>query len=343
MVSMTDFMQQKMIQESAMNETMKTDEELSAAVLESYLLMTEAFSGLECACEYANIASFCESAEVPTPKEVSVYLESFWDNVKDTFESVIEWFSGCIKGLMGAFASSKLQKLIAKLKQSGASDMTFKSDTDVWTMCYGTEVVIALLEQFRVTVIDEAPASKDAIAKFVDILEKAVNSDNWAKDVIKQNNAIFNHAISPALTEYLADKSKHVEIHTSTIIELLEKINKFDIPKRGKKLLEGLKFDAKAYKATDADGKEIEGEVDKEMVRDIKKCARYLAKLYDRITRGLIKITEKAYKSVKVSDEEQFKTDTEAAKKVTKDRVKYNSDDSSESRPTVSSSDEYFN
>ena len=117
MASMTDYMQ-KVLQESAevVAEPEKSEEELSAAILESYLSMSAAFATIENAFECASICAFCESAEIDKPTEATVVVESFWDSVKNVFETIIDWFKSVISGFIGLFTSAKLQKLIAKLK-----------------------------------------------------------------------------------------------------------------------------------------------------------------------------------------------------------------------------------
>lgn len=329
MVSMTDYMQQKMIQESAsVNEVEKTEEELSAAVLESYLSTTAAFAKMECVCECANIIAFCESAEVAVPAEASTYMESFWDGVKNVFETVIDWFRSVISAIIGLFASSKLQKLIAKLKQSTETEV--KVDSDVGVMVNGTELIIGLLEEFKQVVIDEAPIKKDVLRQLLEELEKAANTDNWSNGVMANSNPLKTKSTEVAV----AISGEFMPM--SDLISVLERINKFDVPKRGSKLLKDLKFDEKAYKKTDDDGNETEA-VDKDMVRDIKKCSRILAKLYDKMTAGLIKVTDKAYGKTTVSDEKQYKEDLEAAKKAHKDKTAYNKDDDRANRMHVES------
>lgn len=317
MVSMTDFMQQKMIQESAVpTEPEKTEEELSAAVLESYLSMSAAIARVECLCEYAKITAFCESAEVAAPEMATIQMESFADTMKNVFETIGEWFRSIIASLIGMFSTSKLQQLIAKLKQDPS--ITINADSNVYMALRGTEYMFNTLEMFKTT-ISEGPITLEKAVEVRENCEKLISKDSWT-------NGAF---------DVKSDKIKlDGDVTAQTLIETLETINKFDIPKRGNALLKSLKFDEKAYKKVDDDGNETD-KVDTERVNEIKKAARCIAKAYDMTVRGLVKIADKAFGKNPTKDEEQYKQDLEEAKKAHKDKVAYNKDEDSANRPSA--------
>lgn len=314
MVSMTDFMQQKMIQESAvLTEPEKTEEELSAAVLESYLSMSAAIARVECLCEYAKITAFCESAEVAAPEMATIQMESFADTMKNVFETIGEWFRSIIASFIGLFTTSKIQKLIAKLKQD--TSITIKPDDEVALGLFGIETMFDLLENFR-TVLTEKELPLDEAVRYREKAEALIAKDAWHNGLLK------------------LEKVPKDEISASVLIETLETINKFDIPKRGNALLKSMKFDEKAYKKVDEDGNETD-KVDTERVTEIKKTARCIAKAYDMMVRGFVKVADKTFGKNPTKDEEQYKQDLEEAKKAHKDKIAYNKDEDSANRPST--------
>lgn len=323
MASMTDFVQSKLIQESANIETEMTEDQVAAAVLESYLSMTAAFANANCICECANIAKFCESAEVEVPDNATPYMESFWDGVVDLFEKIGEWFRTIIQGMVSLFTAGKIAKLIAKLKEKDGNE-EIKLDSDIVAMAYGTKVIMDKLEEFKTKFIDEIPDQKTVDEMLAD-LEKMNNKDYWSKGVLADSNVA------------LKNKSEVTSMTISKLITILEDINKFDIPKRGSALLKKMEFDKTKYKATDANGEKTE-DIDKELVRGVNKCARLIAKLYDKITKGLVNVSDKAYGKTEVKDKEAYDANLKEATDAHK-KTKYNDEESGSKRP---SADEYF-
>ena len=323
MASMTDFVQSKLIQESANIETEMTEDQVAAAVLESYLSMTAAFANANCICECANIAKFCESAEVEVPDNATPYMESFWDGVVDLFEKIGEWFRTIIQGMVSLFTAGKIAKLIAKLKEKDGNE-EIKLDSDIVAMAYGTKVIMDKLEEFKTKFIDEIPDQK-AVDEMLADLEKMNNKDYWSKGVLADSNVA------------LKNKSEVTSMTISKLITILEDINKFDIPKRGSALLKKMEFDKTKYKATDANGEKTE-DIDKELVRGVNKCARLIAKLYDKITKGLVSVSDKAYSKTEVKDKEAYDANLKEATDAHK-KTKYNDEESGSKRP---SADEYF-
>lgn len=323
MASMTDFVQSKLIQESANIETEMTEDQVAAAILESYLSMTAAFANANCICECANIAKFCESAEVEVPDNATPYMESFWDGVVDLFEKIGEWFRTIIQGMVSLFTAGKIAKLIAKLKEKDGNE-EIKVDSDIAAMAFGTKVIMDELEEFKTKFIDEIPEQKD-VDELLEKLEKMNNKDYWSKGVLADSNVT------------LKDKSVLTSMTISKLITILEDINKFNIPKRGSALLKGMEFDKTKYKAKDANGEKTE-DIDKELIRGVNKCARLIAKLYDKITKGLVNVSDKAYGKTEVKDKEAYDANLKEATDAHK-KTKYNDEESGSKRP---SADEYF-
>ena len=74
-----------------------------------------------------------------------------------------------------------------------------------------------------------------------------------------------------------------------TLLSLLERMQKANIPSSGRKLLKKFDFDKKNYK--DKAGKE-----DKELIKEIKKAANLLAKAYDKYADSTVKMVRKLIK-----------------------------------------------
>lgn len=327
--SMTDYMEQQLMQESAQIEKEASEEELSAAVLESYLSMSAAFASIENAFECANICAFCESAEIEKPSEATVVVESFWDSVKNVFETIIDWFRSILKGFIGLFTSAKLQKLIAKLKTIDGSSK-IKIGSDVALMMIATGYIFNKLESFKTEIIDEVPTA-ETVNNYIESLEIVANTKKW------DANTLTKLTSKDSVLEDIIDKMEQngtTEVDVESLIKSLEEINKINVPKRGSALLKSLKFDEKKYKGTAEDG---EDKLDKVLINNIKKAARLIAKSYDKITAGLVKVTDIAFKGENVDkDSESYKADLENAKKAHKEAKKYNDDEDSSNRPSMS-------
>ena len=117
MVSMTDFLQQQeFVQESAEVEPEKTIEELSAAVVESYMEMAAAFASISNAFECAEIVAFCETSSIQIPDTAKVIVESALDTIKSGLAKAWDWIRQFLTALVAMFAASRIRNLIGKLK-----------------------------------------------------------------------------------------------------------------------------------------------------------------------------------------------------------------------------------
>ena len=334
MASMTDYVEQQLMQESAQVEAEKSEEELSAAILESYLSMSAAFATIENAFECASICAFCESAEIDKPTEAAVIVESFWDSVKNVFETIIDWFKSVIQGFIGLFTSAKLQKLIAKLKTMD-QQRTIGYDSNVAMMLFATEFIFLELENFKEICIDKIPTQSE-VDDFADEIASIVAIKKWDKSAIEKfkNTEAGKDA---DITAEVVKENNDNELPVEVVLKALETINKINMPKRGSALLKSLKFDEKKYveNETDANGKE---KIDRTLVNSIKKISRDLAKCYDKITSGLVKLTEIAFHNEKVDEKsDSYKDALKEAKEAHKNRVAYNKDEDSENRPKMES------
>jgi hypothetical protein len=334
MASMTDYVEQQLMQESAQVEAEKSEEELSAAILESYLSMSAAFATIENVFECANICAFCESAEIDKPTEAAVIVESFWDSVKNVFETIIDWFKSVIQGLIGLFTSAKLQKLIAKLKTLDGNKVV-KIDTNIGAMLFATEFIYLELENFKEKCIDNIP-EQSTVDDLIEELEKIVAVKKWDATTISNfqsqgtGTKLGSEVKGPTI-------NGNDEIAISDIIKALEEINRMNMPKRGSALLKSLKFDEKKY-VEDDDKTEGKEKVNRELVNSIKKLSRLLAKGYDKITSGLVKVTEIAFHNEKVDEKsDAYKENLKEAQEARKNKVDYNKDEDSSNRPKMES------
>lgn len=335
MASMTDYVEQQLMQESAQVEAEKSEDELSAAILESYLSMSAAFATIENAFECANICAFCESAEIDKPTEAAVIVESFWDSVKNVFETIIDWFKSVIQGFIGLFTASKLQKLIAKLETMD-QQRTINYDSNVAMMLFATEFIFLELENFKEMCIDKVPTQSE-VDDFAEEIANVVAIKKWDKTSVEKFKAT-EAGKQASITADVAVTSDEIPIQV--IIDVLKTINKINMPKRGSALLKSLKFDEKKYVSEDEnnEGKE---KINRTLVNTIKKISRDLAKCYDKITAGLIKLTELAFHNEKVDEKsDSYKDALKEAKAAHKDKVAYNKDEDSDNRPKMESATE---
>lgn len=347
MVSMTDFLQQQeFVQESAEVEPEKTIEELSTAVVESYMEMAAAFATASNAFECAEIVAFCETSSIQVPETAKVIVESAWDAIKSFFAKAWDWIRSLITAAVAAFAASRVRALIGKLRDMQKQGKTLEGNK---LMAAGFEVslieilfnylstfnekVIAPLksedkETTIGTVTDDVDKFEEDLKKLVGIkfktLSAAGNADN--RSVFDPSQFKFSENVENTIAgEYTAAAAEYAKsdksgeapgyvVEIGTVIDTLEKLNKYDIPRRGGKLLKELGFDAKSAKAK-ANDKNDQVAIDKTLVRKIEKVARMFARLYDRISISIAWITDaKDFKDVKPSSKEEFKKDVKAAK-----------------------------
>ena len=216
MASMTDYMQ-KILQESTEVEVEKSEEELSTAILESYLSMSAAFTTIENAIECANIIAFCEAAEIDKPAAAAVVVESFWDSVKNVFETIIDWFRSVIQGFIGLFTSAKLQKLIAKLKTlDNKKVVKIDNNRKIAFNIDGSNFTIQCNEKEKMNDVIKSLSSKKDIdlssSKFFysgDILKRNLTFDDIANSDDKKRNQM--NIVGYTFEDDLEDEEKFVK------------------------------------------------------------------------------------------------------------------------------------
>ena len=351
MVSMTDFLQQQeFVQESAEVEPEKTIEELSAAVVESYMEMAAAFASISNAFECAEIVAFCETSSIQIPDTAKVIVESALDTIKSGLAKAWDWIKQFLTALVAMFAASRIRNLIGKLKAMQREGKTLDG-AKAYAAAFDASLVqtlIAYLEYFKTEVIDEINSGKTEID--ADTLNTTL--DNLEADLTTlvkiKFKELFAAGKEDSIAVFSSDKFKIkgiVEVTTAgqilktakeaaeaakaagteadakvtldpmnAFITALEDLNKADIPRRGGKLLKELDFKGKEAKVHAKD-KEEQVVIDKAVIRKIEKVARLFARLYDRISIAIAWISDmKDFKDVKPSNKEEFKKDVKAAK-----------------------------
>lgn len=350
---MTDFLQQQeFVQESAEVEPEKTIEELSAAVVESYMEMAAAFASISNAFECAEIVAFCETSSIQVPDTAKVVVESALDTIKSGLAKAWDWIRQFLTALVAMFAASRIHNLIGKLKAMQREGKTLEG-AKAYAAAFDASLVqtlIAYLEYFKTEVIDEINSGKtetnaDELNTTLDNLEADLttlvkikfkelfaagkedsiavfSSDKFKiKDIVDNSTAgqILKTAKEAKEAAEAAGKDDakvtlDPTVVMTAIITALENLNKADIPRRGGKLLKEFDFKGKEAKVHAKD-KDEQVVIDKAVIRKIEKVARLFARLYDRISIAIAWISDmKDFKDVKPSNKEEFKKDVKAAK-----------------------------
>ena len=263
MKSMTDFiMEQEMpsVEEEVFNES---------ALVSQFMGMQAAAAEMNCIYEYASIVTFCESNDIEIPE--MLVQEGFKDvmnkiltGISNFFKKIADWFKSLVKGTVATFSASKLNEIIAKLK-TYPEDTTLDDEKIIAPAIIYVHIVAAL-EAYREVVIHPIAEGKDVdtannddqriaaefiknIDKFCADLEKLKDNSQW-KTASGGFNDKFNFDV---LGNYLdtgkVDISvpKHGDLTYGWLINVLETVNRLDIPKQGSKILDELGVDVKKF------------------------------------------------------------------------------------------------
>ena len=348
MKTMTEFI---MEQEAPVTEELIGESFNENELVSQFMALQAASSNLNCMFEFATIANFCSENEIAMPE--SLVQEGFGDTLKaigksiaDWFKKIIEWFKGLIKGTASTFAKAKISETIAKLKQydnAGTKNLSSEMSAKVKYVAYATEILWGFLVKFKEvvkasldTVNSGAYASTtgtDANTEYVRVmreadeintaLEKFAKPKNWLDSAgnLKNSDDIETlRRLADVSTEFsIADDAV---VNGDTLIKYLERVNKFNIPKKGTDLMKELDVLDKKFtyvkKETAPDGTDLNTEDvatnrnankearDKEMTKKINTMAKHLAKAYDEVTKKFSEVTEKATKDIEVNDKTEY-------------------------------------
>lgn len=264
MKSMTDFiMEQEMpsVEEEVFNES---------ALVSQFMAVQAAAAEMNCIYEYASIVTFCESNDIEIPE--MLVQEGFKDTlntiltgISNFFKKIADWFKSLVKGTVATFSASKLNEIIAKLK-TYPEDTELKDEKIIAPAIIYIHIVAAL-EAYREVVIhpiaegaevdtsiDEQKKAAEFIEnidKFRADLEKLKDNSQWKTASGEFNSKfsfdVLNKYIDPATADISTPTSSHGTLTYGWLINVLETVNRLDIPKQGSKILDELGVDVKKF------------------------------------------------------------------------------------------------
>ena len=260
---MTDFiMEQEMpsVEEEVFNES---------ALVSQFMAVQAAAAEMNCIYEYASIVTFCESNDIEIPE--MLVQEGFKDvmnniltGISNFFKKIADWFKSLVKGTVATFSASKLNEIIAKLK-------TYPEDTELKDEKIIAPAVIyihivAALEAYREVVIhpiaegtdvDTSINEQQQAAEFIKNIDKFCADLEQLKDNSKWKTATggFNDKFKFEVLDKYIDKTATAKISVPSVsgitygwlINVLETVNRLDIPKQGSKILDELGVDVKKF------------------------------------------------------------------------------------------------
>lgn len=351
MLTMTDFIMEQELSlapEPKMPE--KTDEELSVEIVESFMNMSAAFSNAECMFEYAKIADFCKGNELQIPTSiVTEGFKEFAAKVGDVIATIIDWIRGLIAGLCNIFTQARLKRLIAKieaidwdgmdketqLKLEGSLLSLSAAGALVTAAVFGFIAILSEIDKMCTNAQGEVTINKDILRPACSLLANALSNltnplnviesmqsfNKSKKDILEVFNYLGDKFIPKQATDML-DAIKDIgtnvvsglNLARNIVVPILKLMVANNIPAlfhsgSGLLLLSGFKKE----KIDELKAKEI---LDNETILSIRKCARILAKAYDRVTTAVSIVMSFKLLKTKVSDKEAYKQ----AKSELKDR-----------------------
>lgn len=362
MKTMTEFI---MEQEAPVTEELIGESFNENELVSQFMALQAASSNLNCMFEFATIANFCSENEITMPE--SLVQEGFGDTLKaigksiaDWFKKIIEWFKGLIKGTASTFAKAKISETIAKLKQYDSADGNLPQDVaaKVKFVAHAAEILWGFMVKFK----DVLKASMDAIdsgaytshpgsaeSEYVTVmrdadeintaLQKFAKPKDWIDSTGKIKAEAFDVILEKSGITSEFSTTDDATVSVEALVKMLDKINKFNIPKKGTELMKQLDADTKKFTYVKAEHSRAEraahpGDAafdaddvartssnnkearDKEMTKKINDMAKYLAKAYDEVVKKFSEITAKAVKDVEVGDKKKYDEDTKNAEKV---------------------------
>lgn len=280
MKSMTDFiMEQEMpsVEEEVFNES---------ALVSQFMAVQAAAAEMNCIYEYASIVTFCESNDIEIPEMLvqegfKDVMNSILTGISNFFKKIADWFKSLVKGTVATFSASKLNEIIAKLK-------TYDPNTELTEkkIMYPAVIylyIVAALEAYREIVIlpftegqeyNENEDNEKRVKAFIEEIDKFTTDLENLKDSSKWKTADggLNTKFKFEVLDKYADNSK-VDIalkanvgvggsNTQTLtygwlINVLETVNRLDIPKQGSKILSELSVDINKFKTVTKTTKKI--------------------------------------------------------------------------------------
>lgn len=300
MLSMTDYIERDVIQESEVEEPISEQQ-----IMESFMALQVSFAQLECMCEYQTIIEYC-GTEIPHP---TLYQEGdFGDAVSAFFENIADWLAGIVRGMMQSCNRNILKRIITAIKQDKKTEYKFPKDFTSASMF--VEIDLAMIDHLASILNDikdgglNEEKSKHIIETKLEGLSGKINKKGeWI------TTAVFDKTLSKEEFERFRDQKVEELKDKDTLIDELKKLYDINVPVTGRKLLKRLKFDKKESKR--------DGKIDKNINRMIRRAANNIAMLYDDVFNKFITNLEKFRKENEIKTEglpalnsKPFKEDT---------------------------------
>lgn len=265
MKSMTDFiMEQEMpsVEEEVFNES---------ALVSQFMAVQAAAAEMNCIYEYASIATFCESNDIEMPEMLvqegfKDVMNNIWTAISNFFTKIAEWFKSLVKGTVATFSAAKLNEIIAKLRTYPGD--TKVSDKKIVSAAVVYIYIVGALEGFKEYVIhpvmdaesgedsnnDDQKIQKDFLDNlkgYTEDLEKLKETSNW-----KTAEGTFTDKFKLTTLEKYVDTSvlsidtirNNGDVNYEWLIDVLETVNRLNIPKSGTELLKALNASDKNFK-----------------------------------------------------------------------------------------------
>lgn len=304
MKTMSDFIMEQEITTSSANDEVE--------IMEGFMRVQAIGAVAECYCEHAAIAAFSEENGLSVFSESDSVGKKMWEGVKAFFENIWEWLKALVKGVINIFTKSSIERCIAALK-ARQDENSSNFNLDIEPAWVDAEKVLAIVERFGAAVEKGAEGFSG---------ESTVKS--------------FKDEAEAFLKKYKEDKKNDFggaqTVGASYIISVLERLNKANIPSRGSKLLKEFGFKKDNFKKAGDDKK-----VDKEMIKEIKKAAGLLAKVYDKYVDTTVKLVKKALnKDIKADELKSLQAKNSYADKAAED-----ADDTSDARAKAHKQESY--
>ena len=283
MLSMTDYIERDVIQESEVEEPISEQQ-----IMESFMALQVSFAQLECMCEYQTIIEYCGN-EIPHP---TLYQEgNFADTINDWFDNLYEWLAGIVRGMMQACNRSTLRQVISAIERDKREDYKFPNDfletsIDIEMNLAQIDSLAEVLNDIKDGGLDDEK-TKQLIDDKLTALAGKFNKNTWLTGIIVP--ASFSQE---KYDRFVAGKRVRLT-NKDELVEELKKLYDLNIPSTGKKLLRKLKFDKKETKQN--------GKINKDINRKVRKAANNIAMLYDNKFNTFIEKLKKFCKDNEIS------------------------------------------
>ena len=275
MLSMTDYIERDVIQESEVEEPISEQQ-----IMESFMALQVSFAQLECMCEYQTIIEYC-GTEIPHP---TLYQEgNFGDAVSAFFDNIADWLAGIVRGIMQSCNRKILKNMIYAIGRDKKTEYKFPKDFTSASLF--VEIGLALIDHLASVLNDikdgglDNEKTKHVIEEKLEGLGGKINKNgDW------QTAMVFNKALDES--EFVRFKNQKIEElkDKDALMDELKKLYDINVPVTGRKLLKRLKFDKKETKR--------DGKIDKNINRLIRKAANNIAMIYDERFNKFIKNLE---------------------------------------------------